>query len=164
MDLASSSALVIWPENTVPYYVSPRLGMGMDTRFSPSTKCPQVSLDPPKYPPISSSTHHCPQRSPQVPQLSSTSQLSFKCSPQMSSKCSPQMLLKCHIAHSRQSVLIFFVLFAAKTKVAKRFLAGIRQWQKMTCVKFVPRANHRDWVEVFRERNPKSRRYVKRPS
>lgn len=52
------------------------------------------------------------------------------------------------------------VSFLAKTKVAQRFLAGIKQWQQKTCVKFVPRGNHRDWVQIFRERNPKSRRYV----
>ncbi|XP_028414660.1 uncharacterized protein LOC114537762 [Dendronephthya gigantea] len=71
VDLETSAAMVLWPENTVPYYVPPEL---------------------------------------------------------------------------------------AKTKVAQRFLAGIKQWQQMTCVKFVPRGNHRDWVQIFRERNPLSRR------
>ena len=55
---------------------------------------------------------------------------------------------------------IFLSRSLAKTKVAKRFLAGIQQWQQSTCIKFVPRANHRDWVQIFRERNPLSRRYV----
>lgn len=43
--------------------------------------------------------------------------------------------------------------------LADRFHHGIRHWLEQTCVKFVPKkAGHRDWVELYREKDPRSRR------
>lgn len=43
--------------------------------------------------------------------------------------------------------------------LADKFYHGIRHWFEQTCVKFVPKkTGHRDWVELYREKNPLSRR------
>ncbi|PFX18966.1 Zinc metalloproteinase nas-13 [Stylophora pistillata] len=43
--------------------------------------------------------------------------------------------------------------------LADRFHHGIRHWLEQTCIKFVPKkAGHRDWVELYREKDPRSRR------
>ncbi|XP_067040328.1 uncharacterized protein [Acropora muricata] len=39
-----------------------------------------------------------------------------------------------------------------------KFHHGMRHWLEQTCVKFVPKTGHRDWIELYRESNPLSRR------
>jgi hypothetical protein len=121
VDLQTSAAMVIWPENTVPYYVPPELGRDLTI---------------------------------------------FICFKMDSTWCLLHLVLSKHRTSTLEvsfDITIFTIISfrcLAKTKVAKRFLAGIKQWQEKTCIKFVPRGNHRDWVQIFRERNPKSRRYI----
>ncbi|KAK3696476.1 hypothetical protein QZH41_011799, partial [Actinostola sp. cb2023] len=43
-------------------------------------------------------------------------------------------------------------------QLARKLLAGIKPWQQKTCINFIPKKNHRDWVELVREKNPLSRR------
>ncbi|KAL9972526.1 hypothetical protein ACROYT_G018849 [Oculina patagonica] len=44
-------------------------------------------------------------------------------------------------------------------QLADKFYHGMRHWFEKTCIKFVPtKKGHRDWVELYREKNPSSRR------
>ena len=55
--------------------------------------------------------------------------------------------LSCHVFH-----------FSVGHQLADKFNHGMRHWREQTCIQFVPKSGHRDWIELYREQNPDSRR------
>ena len=56
------------------------------------------------------------------------------------------MPLSCHVFH-----------FLVGHQLADKFYHGMRHWREQTCIEFVPKSVHRDWIELYREKNPDSR-------
>ena len=55
--------------------------------------------------------------------------------------------------------LLFLFSVSVGHHLADRFYHGMRHWFEQTCIKFVrKKTGHRDWVELYREKNPLSRR------
>ena len=56
-------------------------------------------------------------------------------------------------------ILFLFIFISVGHVLSSRFQLGMRHWREQTCVRFVRKKGHRDWVELYREKNPLSRRY-----
>lgn len=70
-------------------------------------------------------------------------------------------LTSCYICLFYCSVIKLSVIFCTLIEnhlSERKLLDGLIPWEKQTCIKFIPKKNHRDYVQFVREKNPKSRR------